>query len=102
MPIPRIALDDHVPDSILRDVRKTMSQQRLQGATHWLIRVPAEDFATTIDKVMKKVRGPFRPTICGQPCDPWEKSFVGVMARVDKQQKGPIIFDANGREHEVI
>ncbi len=78
-----------------------MAKQKLAGATHWLIRVPAEDFANTIDKVMPKIRGPFRPTICGQPCDPWEKSFVGVMARVDKQQKSPIIFDAKGGEHEV-
>jgi len=101
MQFPTYAIDDLVPLAVVRDVRRTISDLKTRGATNILIQVPAEDFANTIDAVTKRVFWPFHPTLCGEAVSPWEKAYVGVMARADRYQTQPILFNADGSEHAV-
>lgn len=98
---PKLAIDNVVPPSILRDIQREVSKLEASGAKNLLIQIPVEDFAVTMDEVCKHVFYPFSPVLCGQPAAPWEKSFVGVMAQMDNQQRHPIIIGADGKEYEV-
>lgn len=99
---PDLDISPAVPPSMVRLITERVQALKARGATHILVQIPAEDFARTIDAVMKSVCYPFRPVLAGAVCVPWEKDFVGVMARADKTHLHPILFDQHGREVEEI
>lgn len=66
---PMIAIDQFVGKSTLSDVRTAISHIRYGRAR--LVRLPAEDFAAAMDKVLaSNLFVPFRPTLSGLPVSP--------------------------------
>lgn len=102
MRAPKLAVDKVVPVSIRLDVARVISAQPARAQVT-LINIPAEDFASTIDALMRSqpIFMPFTPTLCGYPIAPWEKDIIGVMARQDVSEDRPIILTASGAEQEV-
>jgi hypothetical protein len=99
--IPAIAIDGCCPPAIVRDLQRLVDSLRAKGSTHLLIQIPAEDFAASIDAVVKQVCYPFTPMLCGCPCAPWEKDHLGVMHRADPTQMTPNIITPTGREEAI-
>jgi hypothetical protein len=94
----KIKIDDHVPPSILRDIRRTVDQLRAQGGSNFLIQLPPDEFGQVMDIVVKEVHVPFTPTLLDLPCAPWDQPFVGVMARPAATVPAPMLYGPDGRE----
>lgn len=101
MTFPSIPIDHHVPTAIRADVYRVLADLRAGGGSAFLINVPAEDFARTMEAVTQHVHYPFTPTLCGEAIAPWERAEIGVFARADMKQTTPILFTADGREHQI-
>jgi hypothetical protein len=98
IPIP---VDDHVPESVRRDLQKLIRSVTDKGGDVQLLNVPAEDFGRVIDAAVRTIPHPFTPTLCGIPIAPWEKEHLGVMAKAAPSLPAPTLFTADGREHAV-
>lgn len=95
---PDLDISSAVPPMMARAITERVNALRSKGATNILIQIPAEDFARTMDAMLKHVFYPFRPTLAGASCTPWEKDHVGVLARVAPEHNHPLLVDLNGRE----
>lgn len=96
---PSMAIDEHVPPAIRRDIARMLDNLRAAGGSAFLIQVPAEDFARTIDAVARSVLYPFAPTLCGEAVAPWEKQEIGIITRARREHTSPLLYTADGREH---
>jgi hypothetical protein len=95
---PDLDISPAVPATMVRAITEQVNALRSKGATNILIQIPAEDFARTMDAMLKSVFYPFRPTLAGASCAPWEKDHVGMMARMSPEHHHPLLVDLNGRE----
>lgn len=73
--MPAVPLDDHLPASVLRDVRAVRDELARNGDARVvrLVRVPVGEFKAAVDKAIAAMPGlafmPFRPTCCGFAVD---------------------------------
>ena len=100
---PVIELEDFVPPSIVRDVRREVSRLLSIGARGILIQIPIEDFNTTINTAIDRHpfgKMPFEPRLCGQPVASWTGSHVAVMGQKPKEPTVRL-FGADGKEYDL-
>jgi len=101
---PIIDIEEFVPASIVRDVRREISKLFARGAKGILIQIPIEDFTTTINKVLEKhplACAPFEPRLCGYAISHWTGSHVGVMGMTDREPDAQI-YGADGKVYQTL
>jgi hypothetical protein len=94
------SIDEYVPESILRDVRRTVAHHREHGREPRIIAMHAEDFAACTKKINEAAFMPYCPTLCGIPVTPWEQAEIAVFAPADDNT--PVTVDQAGQVREEV
>ncbi len=64
-----VAIDSHVPESVVRDARFMLNKFKEQGAKVRVIRIHFEDLNRIFEKLIEQHPYPFTPTFCGVPVE---------------------------------
>jgi hypothetical protein len=94
------AIDEFVPESLLKDVRHVLSMHRSAGRTPRIIAMYVEDFMKCTKKLNEREFMPYKPTLCGIPVTPWEKAEIAVFAPADDDT--PVTVDHAGKAREEL
>lgn len=95
----KVAMDQYVPESVKRDIERTIKQFKEQGAKIRLIRIGYDDFHRTIDQMVASQYGPFMPMLCGYPVEWGPLDVVEVVA---VRKDSPVLtLDVGGHQGEL-
>lgn len=96
----KVPMDSHVPESVKRDLERTIRSLKDQGGKIRLIRIGYDDFHRTIDQMVQSQHGPFMPTLCGYPVEWGMTDLVEVIA---VRKDSPVLTqDLQGRQGELV
>lgn len=79
------AIDENLSSGTLADIRNGLSWVRdhHHNAKPRLVRIPVDDFQKAVGKIVTMMMQPFAPTVCGLPCEPFERSRPAVVCVAD-------------------
>jgi len=80
----RAPIDDHLPPSMVADLGRSIAAARRPGVSVRLVKLPHDVLGAAFSAVIKaNPYSPFRPTVCGIPCDFAEDGATTVCTVTD-------------------
>lgn len=93
-------VENFVPESLQRDLKRKLRQLKDKGASHLMIMVPLADFEPMQRDISAQCYRPYVPVLFDIPVVPWAGDHVCIKARPDRGQNAPIIFTLDGVEYD--